>query len=470
MIDDFKQPSKPRLNFDSPQLEQGRVGRPTPEFKTPEEAASLDAYHGSGPELPAPITGDAAYQAEHTLPERADSGKAGKPPKPPKQPGKKVMLFGKWPVSRKKLIIWIVVIVLLLGAGGAAAYYKLVYSKPAPVSKPTSQAKKVAPPAPAPILSPLTGLPVDSQEKTTWPVIGAMIENSPDARPQSGLKDAGVVFEAIAEGGITRFLALFQESQPGNIGPIRSSRPYYLDWAMAFDASYAHVGGSPDALARIKSIGVRDLDQFYNPAAYHRITTRFAPHNVYTGVQQLANLSISKGWDKSKFTPFSRKADKPFVAASASNPAPTSTTKPNTSTTKPQTDSRTPANSINFSISSDFYSAHYDYDPTNNVYKRSEGGSIHMDADSNTQIMPKVVIALVMPYSLMADGYHSQYNTIGSGKMYVFQDGTVTTGTWSKGEPKTQFEFKDDAGKTIALNAGQTWISVVADAGKVSYK
>jgi hypothetical protein len=272
-----------------------------------------------------------------------------------------------------------------------------------------------------------------------------MIENSPDARPQSGLDQAGVVYEAIAEAGITRFLALFQESSPAVLGPVRSSRPYYLDWAMAFDASYAHVGGSPDALQRIKDIGVKDLDQFYNPGPYHRISSRFAPHNMYTSLAGLRDLSNSKGYTKSTFTPFPRKEKE----------------EPSKSPT---------AKSINFGVSGADYNVHYDYDPASNTYKRSEGGEVHVDNETKAQLSPKVVIALAMPYSLMADGYHSDYQTTGSGNMLVFQDGNVYPGTWSKAGPKDQFVFTGQDNKPLALNPGQTWISVLSDISKATYQ
>jgi hypothetical protein len=415
------------------------------------------------PELPAPVKPEGMITSHSQA----------------KPAGKTIKLFGKWPVPRRRFITLLTILGVLIVACGGAAYYQFVLNKeqPVPTAKVVAEKPK---PKPAPIVSPLTGNVVDSKDKTTWPVIGVMIENSPDARPQSGLKDAGVVYEAIAEGGITRFLALYQEDRPGNIGPIRSSRPYYLDWAMAFDASYAHVGGSPDALARIKSIGVHDMDQFYNAGSYHRVTSRYAPHNVYTSVQALADLSARKGWATSSFTPFTRKADKPYKAPATDATGSTGTQPKVTAKTAAavahaghdaaEHDTRTPANGIGFAISGSYYNVHYDYDPATNLYRRSEGGAPHLDAETKTQLSPKVVIALVMPYSLMSDGYHSQYNTQGTGKMFVFQDGTVTTGTWSKGDPKSQFEFKDDSGKTLALDAGQTWISIVGDAGKVSYK
>jgi hypothetical protein len=300
-----------------------------------------------------------------------------------------------------------------------------------------------APAKPTTEPSRLTGAEV-TPELNKRAVTAVMIENSPDARPQSGLNDAGVVFEAVAEGGITRFLALFQESQPSYIGPIRSSRPYYLDWLLPFDATYAHVGGSPAALAQIKSLHVKDLDQFANAGAYQRVTARYAPHNVYSSIEKLYSLAQSKGYTTSNFTGFTRKA-----AAPSATPT---------------------AKSIDFAISSYLYNPHYDYDAATNSYKRSEGGKIHTDEKSGAQLSPKVVIALVTPSALESDGTHNSYTTTGSGPMYVFQDGTVTQGTWKKDSRTAQFVFTDSAGQPLKLNAGQTWISLVTSAGAVTYK
>ena len=89
---------------------------------------------------------------------------------------------------------------------------------------------------------------------------------------------------------------------------------------------------------------------------------------------------------------------------------------------------------------------------------------------SEVQIAPKVLVALVMPYSLESDGYHSDYQTIGSGPMTVFEDGTAIQGTWSKSSATSQFVFTDSNGQPLKLNAGQTWISALAAASDVTYK
>ena len=272
-----------------------------------------------------------------------------------------------------------------------------------------------------------------------------MIENSPDARPQSGIDQAGVVFEAVAEGGITRFLTLFQDTEPSYVGPVRSVRPYYIQWLMGFDAAVAHVGGSNEALQNIKTLGVKDLDQFSNPAPYHRISSRYAPHNMYTSIQGLRDLEAKKGYGKANYKGFARKAEAPSAAPNAT--------------------------SIDFSLSGMLYNPHFDYVKETNSYNRSEGGKPHMVVDetgAQKQLSPKVVVGLVMPKG--ANGNYSTYNTIGSGQAFVFQDGVVTAGTWHKVDDGTNFTFTDANGAELKFNPGQTWLTALGSADAAVYK
>lgn len=361
-----------------------------------------------------------------------------------KQPWYKRLKHFFTKLTRKQ---WIIIgsVVLLITAGSAAAVATILKDAPPPPKAATITSKpKPAPPAPPPKpTSPLTGVEV-GEEDTKRPVIGVMIENSTFARPQSGLRDAGVVYEAIAEYGITRFLALYQEAAPGNIGPVRSARPYYVDWARSYDASYAHVGGSPDALAKIRAEGIRDIDQFANSGYYRRIREREAPHNVYTTMAQLRELTAKKGWTSSTFTGLARKKEAPV---------------------KPE---QITAKAIDIAISGPTYSVHYDYDAASNSYQRTMAGAPHNDADSGARIAPKVVIGLATSYGLLPDGYHSSYSTTGSGAVKIFQDGTVTEGTWTR-EGTGQYQFKDATGKPIALNPGQTWITAVGNPAAVTF-
>lgn len=360
------------------------------------------------------------------------------------RPGGKKGWFSRF--SKKQRILFASIgTVLVIGSGLTGFLLTRKQPAPAPQQAPVvQQTPAPAPPAPTTVASRLTGIQV-APELDKLPVTGVMIENSPDARPQSGLKDAGVVFEAIAEGGITRFLALFQESKPDYVGPVRSVRPYYLSWLQGFDAPIAHVGGSAEALQIIKTTGIKDLDQFYNTGPYRRVSNRYAPHNMYTDLNKLIDLEKSKGWTSSTFNGFTRK-DKEA-------PAPTPTAK-----------------SIDIVISGYLYNVHYDYDAATNTYKRVLAGKPHNDERSGTQLSPKVAIAMVVPYSLASDRLHSVYQTIGSGKAFIFQDGVVTEGIWEKQDAKSQIKFGDANGKAISLNPGQTWITAVGAASNVSYK
>lgn len=341
-------------------------------------------------------------------------------------------------ISKKVLIVGIVLILIL---AGFLTYWFFIKKDGAQQPTSTKTTKKVV--AVAKPTSPLTGIELSDASLAKRPVTALMIENSPDARPQSGMNDAGIIFEAVAEGGITRFLVLYQESQPQYIGPIRSARSYYVDFALPFEAGFGHVGGSPDALSDIKALGVRDLDQFNNSQAYWRITERYAPHNVYTSFERLNALNQAKGYTTSKFVGFERKKDVPQTPTAAS---------------------------VDFMISGPLYSPHFQYDTTTNSYKRSQGGAAHVDQKSKAQLSPKVVIALVMEKGLQSDGSHTTYKDVGSGKMYVFQDGIASEGTWTKTDRKSQFVFTDKNGLPMKLNAGQTWISIVGSNGDVMYK
>jgi len=383
-----------------------------------------------------------ADESSSETPETPAEAEAEPKPEPPKKPH--WWQLKRRQLSKKQWSMLIAGLIVLLWAGGVGFYYTYHHFRRDSLAASTLAIKHRPKPAATPTMVPssLTGLPVDPAANGRQ-VTAIMIENSPDARPQSGLLNAGIVYEAIAEGGITRFMALYQAEMPDYIGPVRSVRPYYLDFLMPFHAAVAHVGGAPQALIDIKTFNVKDLDEFYNGSSYTRITSRYAPHNVYTSMTNLNALEVAKGFTGSPFVSFPRKKDAPSK-------------QPN-------------ATSIDFAISGYLYNVHYDYDAAANSYKRSEGGQPHTDEKSGTQLEPKVVMALVMNRGIDADGDHTDYTDTGSGPLYLFQDGIVTQGTWHKADRTSQFSFTDTAGKTLPLNAGQTWISIV-DAGTVTYK
>lgn len=334
---------------------------------------------------------------------------------------------------------------VILGIGAAGAGY-LLQAQPTTQTQPQAKAQTVqtAQDGTKTFYSPLTGKQVPDEATTKRQVTAIMLENSPDARPQSGLKASGVVFEAIAEGGITRFLTLRQEDRSGLIGPVRSLRPYYIDWLAPFDASVAHVGGSANALGEIRNGSYKDIDQFFAGSFYWRATDRYAPHNVYTNSDKLDALNASKGFTSSTFNGFVRKQDSPSATPNATQ--------------------------ISVAVSGPTYNSAYSYDAPSNSYIRSQAGKPHTDRETG-QIAPKTVIVMRVPVQIgYEDGYREQMSTLGHNQAYIFQDGIVTDGFWRKDSKKDQIKFYDKAGVAVALNPGQTWITIVAPDKAVSWR
>lgn len=364
-----------------------------------------------------------------------DSEKPVPPGLPPKNKLGPHKRFAAWHRNlTKKQKIALLVVVLLLVTGACFLTYKILRDS----EKPAAQTQSVS--KPTTVQSKMTGLPV-APEVNDKQVTAVMIENSPDSRPQSGLLQAGFVFEAIAEGGITRFLALYQDTSSDYIGPVRSVRPYYLDVVASFDAAVAHVGGSPDALAKIKAMNIKDLDQFQNPGAYERVRSRAAPHNVYTSSPKLEAIEQQKGFTKSTYTGFEH-AKKEEKAATVT------------------------ARTINLNLSGPLYNVAYTYDPATNSYPRSVGGVPQTDEKSGKQLAPKAIIAVETTRT--QNGVYSVYGMTGKGNVIIFQNGIAIGGTWERPQEKSQYVFKDANGAVIKLVPGQAWMTLVTPGGVTS--
>lgn len=360
---------------------------------------------------------------------------------------KKPNLFnniGQW-FKKHRLISWIICIIFVLCIAGATTYYILAKKSTNSSKTGSKQTTKVAP-EPIKYYSKLTGLQVTDEATTNLPVVGVMIPNDTyGARPQSGLKNSGVVFEAICEGGISRFLVLFQEQKLPKIGPIRSVRMYYLSWAAAFQAGVVHVGGNMDVLAEISNGSYRNFDEFAYGDYFWRDENYDAPNNMYTSSANLDAINALNGYTTSTFTSWPRVDGKSIETPDAVN--------------------------INVIISDDSsFNSSYIYDPVNNYYIRYQGGEAHMDREDG-QIAPNVVIAMhVDEYSSDYPENHEEITTIGSGNATIFQNGTAIAATWSKASQFEQLLFTDAEGNNIPLVRGQTWIVAVPNEyGSVTY-
>ncbi|TAK89752.1 DUF3048 domain-containing protein [Patescibacteria group bacterium] len=335
----------------------------------------------------------------------------------------------------------LIVGLLLILPTAAWAYY--VVTHPTPIKEAQLLPRPEKPKTKA---SPLTGVQI-APELADRPILGVVIENHPDARPQSGLSQAGVVYEALAEGGITRFLAFFLDERPANIGPVRSLRTYFVDWGLEFNSPVAHVGGNAAALDLVGPTGLKDINQFYNGNSFFRTSDRIAPHNAYTNSNLMDALLKKNGWDKpAEFKVSPRQNDAP-----AKSPL-------------------HPIIGINYSYAD--FQVEYRYDAACNCYNRFLAGKPHVDRNTGQQIKVKNVVVEYMPTSYGKSRIGEQMTimaTPGSGRAVVFRDGEAIEGNWSKSQHQDRTKLTDAAGKEIPLNRGNTWYPIVPTDKTVSY-
>jgi hypothetical protein len=320
-----------------------------------------------------------------------------------------------------------------------AATSPVVTEVPSSVAPPS-----VAPsPTPALVPAPLTGRLVAPALAARHP-IAVMVDDQADARPQSGFNQASVVWQAPAEGGIPRYMLIFGEGDPPSVGPVRSSRQYFITWAAEWHAVYVHVGGSPQALATLATSGqgqlVYDADEFrWGPTFLWRITQRVAPHNVYTDGKHLRELAARVGATSPPsgpiwlFGPAAPLADRPAGGTITVT---------------------YPANQIG-----------YRYDRVSNTYLRSVEGAPQVDAGDGRQVAPANVVVMTVVFGPLNDGHPNkkrlEAQNVGSGPAWIATNGVTIQGTWRKDSIDAPTRFYDAAGHEVVLTAGQTFIQVV---------
>lgn len=333
--------------------------------------------------------------------------------------------------------------------------------------------------------SSLTGEPLVDNASKNAPAYCVQTPNGTDgARPQAGLTQAGVIFEAIAEAGITRFAAIYQDPTSAIIGPIRSLRIYYLDWDTPFDCTIVHAGGSGDALSAVASGGYKDLSEDYS-YMYRGTYRQRLWNNLFTTSDNLKRFSDNHNYRESNIHGFARMTPEESTRDMINDLI---TEKLNiTHPAKENTSSlTTKVGSINLNFGNyPAFNVSYTYDASTNTYLRSyQNGNRHEvyscpnenlgdknpeDVCTLTQMAPNVVIAMVVNERRASDNYHEDITTSGSGKAYVFQNGSVIEGTWNKPSKNDQIKFLDNNGSEIKLAPGQTFISAIPNYGSIAY-
>jgi len=389
-------------------------------------------------------------------------------------------------IKNKKIIFTIVggVVLYLLSAVASYAGFRYL-SQPAEINAPISpvgEARsgfRVDLSAPKTEKCPLNGGMFTKDERRIWEQrrpLAVMIENHLDSRPQSGLSSADVVYEVVAEGGITRFLAVFYcgaAAQEVTIGPVRSARTYFLDFASEYGdfPLYAHVGGAnlpgpADALGQIADYGWlekrNDLNQFAVGFPvywrdYERIGHPVATeHTMYSTTDKLWEVAHKRGLDAQDSE--GNRWDENFVSWKFKEEAPLN--------------ERGEISEIKFDFWQGYkdYAVTWEYDRQANIYRRFNGGQPHKDLNNDQQLTAKVIVIQFMDEKGPIDELkHMLYKTIGKGEALIFQDGQVIEGGWEKLSRQARTKFTDSKGEEIELNGGQIWIEILPTGREVSY-
>ena len=331
---------------------------------------------------------------------------------------------------------------------------------------------------------PLNGQMYTATEQGAWEKrrpLFVMIENTPDSRPQSGLSKADVVFEAVAEGAITRFGAMFYcgvQADDTILAPIRSARTYYIDWASGFNRPmYVHVGGAnvpgpSDALGQLGDYGwngQNDINQFsvgyptfvrdYNRLGDREIATE---HTMVTSTEKLWAVAAKRGWTNMT----------PALKMGKTTTTPTDWKAGYKGWSFEDGKSVGAVSSISYEFWTGYkdYAVSWQYDSAKNAYARSQGGAPHTDLDASRQIMASnVVVLLTTEKGPINEKKHMLYGTTGKGDALIFKNGEVVKATWTKKDREGELMFVDAKGKDVVLNRGMVWISVLATGSTVTY-
>ncbi len=330
---------------------------------------------------------------------------------------------------RRLVPVLVLLILLLAGCGPAAPEPE----GPPPSEEPgetvseTEEVQETAPPPEAETrpTSPLTGLPYDPAEAGS--IVAVMVDNHRDARPQSGLTRADLVYEALTEFNITRFLALYHSRAADVIGPVRSARPYFVLLAREWNAIYAHCHGLPKDLKPIKELGVLDADELLDPRGFWRDGSRRAPHNLYTSTQGLRErMKVDTGTPKPwwEFTEFAAE----------------------------------PVRALSVEYDEDYVVS---YRLDGDGYLRFMNGRPHVDRETGTQIKAANVIVQFVPHAVVYEDGGRELSLVGEGRALYLLGGRRVSGTWEKKSALAPTYFFDEEGELIQLAPGQTWIQIV---------
>ena len=343
------------------------------------------------------------------------------------------------------LFIFAVLVSLSLVVAGCGKQPAEEPEEPADISVPAPDPEPPAPepePEPAkPFVHPLTGIGTDEEVKVR--PIAILVENSPRARPQDGLHKADLVYEILAEGDITRFVAVYQSQTADVIGPVRSLRPYYAQIAHGLDALLVHAGWSQAAINYVHENKLHNFDQVYGDDKYYwRDSSRKAPHNLYTKTELIREGAVNKKyreeWNAVSFTFHPDGEPVPAIAG-------------------------TPARKVKVNYIAGYHVG-YEYDEAAGRYNRLLLGEPHTDKTSGEQLKADNILVLYAKHKILDDVGRRSVDVQGPGEGYLIQKGVMRQITWERKDGLIR-PYID--GKEVPLVPGQTWVQIVPEGSKV---
>lgn len=282
---------------------------------------------------------------------------------------------------------------------------------------------------------PLTG--IGTNNNVNQRAIAVMVNNHTKARPQSGLSKADIVYEMLAEGEITRFLAVFQSEMPERVGPIRSARSYYVELAKGFNSLYIAHGYSPEAKQMLTSGYIDNLNGIqYDGTLFQRSNDRRPPHNSYISFKSIEKGANDKGYDltgaPAAFTFLNKKEVKGIQGNSIKEAT------------------------INYG--SIAYNVQFKYDEQDGKYKRYSNGEQTVDAETSKPIAIDNVFIIETKHQVVDHKGRRDIDLKSGGKAYLLQKGKANEVEWANKGGRLVPTFK---GKEIGLVPGKTWVNII---------
>lgn len=290
--------------------------------------------------------------------------------------------------------------------------------------------------------SPYTGEGISKNILSNIPFM-VIVENSKDARPQSGLVDADIVYETMAEGGIPRFIALFHKNSPEKIGPVRSARPYFLDLSKLNKLPFGHCGYSEEAKNQIETENLSSLNEFIYEKYYWRDKSRKYEHSLYTSTENMRKLISEKNL--------------------IINPKPIY----NFDKSYWENSNLDSSNSVTIKVNK-YYNTSYIL--KDGLYIKYMDNSPAINRDDNRSIKAKNIIIQLTDITLQKDNLHVDIRLIGEGDCLVISNGKVVKGKWKQSSLDSNTELVDSLGNPIPLNTGNTWWHILDKKAAIEIK